>query len=66
MLTGLLQRYNPHWLQPLAKGLLTAAGAALIALNLWDAVQARREHYGKVRNQLPSRLRGRLHRTIER
>lgn len=64
VLTGLLQRYNPHWLQPLAKGLLTAAGAALIALNLWDAVQARRERYGKVRNQLPSRLRGRLHRTI--
>lgn len=61
---GVLQRFNPHWLQPLAKGLLTGIGAILIGLNLWDAIQARREEYGKVRNQLPAGMRGRLHRWI--
>ena len=64
VLLGMLQQFNPHWLQPLAKGLLTGLGAVLIALNLWDAWQAHRENYGKIRNQLPYGLRGRLHRTI--
>ena len=40
---GVMQRFNPHWLQPLAKGLLTGIGAVLIVLNLWDAIQARRD-----------------------
>lgn len=64
VLLGMLQQFNPHWLQPLAKGLLTGLGAVLIALNLWDAWQAHRENYGKIRNQLPYGLRGQLHRTI--
>lgn len=63
-LTELLQRFNPHWLKPLARILLTAIGGALIALNLWDAWQAHRENYGKIRNQLPASLRGGLHRAI--
>ena len=44
VLTEVLQRVNPHWLQPLAKGVLTVMGSALIALNLWDAIQARKEN----------------------
>lgn len=63
-LTGLLQRFNPAWLQPLARGLLTVMGGALIALNVWDALQALRSDYGKIRNQLPAGLRGCLHRMI--
>ncbi|MEE1199175.1 MAG: hypothetical protein U0L09_00830, partial [Christensenellales bacterium] len=63
-LTELLQRFNPAWLQPLARGLLTIVGGALIALNVWDALQALRSDYGKIRNQLPAGLRGRLHRMI--
>lgn len=61
---GLLQRCNPTWLRPLARGLLTALGAVLIALNLWDAWQIRRQRFGRVRNQLPTALRGGLHRAI--
>jgi hypothetical protein len=64
-LLGVLQRFNPTWLRPLAKGLMTALGAALIALNLWDAWQAHRENFGKIRNQLPTQLRGALHRAIK-
>lgn len=64
VLLGVMQRFNPHWLQPLAKGVLTGMGAILIALNLWDAYQAHRENFGKIRNQLPAGLRSRLHRAI--
>lgn len=63
-LLELMQRFNPHWLQPLAKGVLTGMGAILIALNLWDAWQAYRANYGKIRNQLPSAIRSRLHKAI--
>ena len=63
-LLELMQRFNPHWLQPLAKGVLTGMGAVLIILNLWDAWQAHRANYGKIRNQLPAAIRGRLHRAI--
>lgn len=64
VLLELMQRFNPHWLQPLAKGILTGMGAILIALNLWDAWQAHRANYGKIRNQLPAALRSRLHKII--
>jgi len=64
VLLEIMQRFNPLWLQPLARIVLTVMGAALIALNLWDAWQARRENFGKIRNQLPAFLRGRLHRII--
>ncbi|MGN0803378.1 MAG: hypothetical protein ACI4MF_12355 [Candidatus Faecivicinus sp.] len=63
-LLGVLQQFSPHWLQPLARGLLTVIGGALAVVNLWDAVQARRENYGRIRNQLPSRMRRGLHRAI--
>lgn len=57
--------WNPVWLGQAAKWTLTAVGAALVALNLWDAWQARRSRYGSIRNQLPAGLRGKLRRAIE-
>jgi len=63
-LMEVLQRFNPGWLQPLARWILTGMGAVLIAMNLWDAWQARRENFGGIRNQLPTGLRSRLHRLI--
>ena len=63
-LLSVLQRFNPHWLQPLARILLTGVGLALAALNLWDALQAHRENYGGIRNQLPAGMRRRLHHAI--
>ena len=60
----LLQRYNPHWLRPLSRWLMTGIGAVLILLNLSDAYHAYRNDLGSVRNQLPSGLRGQLHRLI--
>ena len=64
VLLDVLQRFNPHWLQPLARILLTAIGGALAALNLWDALQIRHENLGGVRNQLPAGMRRKLHRAI--
>jgi len=64
VLLELMQKFNPYWLQPLAKWILTGMGAILILLNLWDAWQARKENFGKIRNQLPSRLRGGMHKSI--
>ena len=63
-LLSVLQRFNPHWLQPLARILLTVIGGALAAMNLWDALQARRQNLGGIRNQLPAGMRRRLHRAI--
>ena len=63
-LLDVLQRFNPRWLQPLARILLTVIGGALAALNLWDALQARRENLGGIRNQLPAGMRRKLHRAI--
>ena len=57
--------WNPVWLGRAAKWALTALGAALIGLNLWDALQARRGRYGSIHNQLPARQRNRLRRAIE-
>lgn len=64
VLLDVLQRFNPQWMQPLARYVLTVMGTLLIALNLWDAWQARGERYGRVRNQLPRGMRARLHRAI--
>ena len=52
------------WLPLAMKLFLTAYSALLILLNLWDALAARREAYGQIRNQLPARLRRFLHRRI--
>ena len=59
-LLRVFQRFNPTWLHPLARWLLTGIGAALIALNLSDALHAKRGDLGGVRNQLPGGVRGGL------
>ena len=63
-LLGAMQRANPDWLRPLARGLLTALGAAMIFLNVGDALAAQRGDYGAIRNQLPGGLRGALQRAV--
>ena len=64
VLLGVMQRANPDWLRPLARGLLTALGAAMILLNVRDALAAQRGDYGRIRNQLPGGLRGALQRAV--
>lgn len=64
LLIGVMQRFNPVWLKPLTKILLTVIGGALILLNVWDAWQAHRENYGGVKNQLPVSVRTKLHKAI--
>ena len=66
VLLDLLQRLNPAWLHPLARWLLTVVGGALVALNLSDALHARRGDLGGVKNQLPGGLRGGLRGLIQR
>ncbi|HML48781.1 MAG TPA: hypothetical protein PKE04_18725, partial [Clostridia bacterium] len=63
---GLLRLWNPVWLPTASKVTLTVVSATLILLNLRDGLMARREAYGKVRNQLPSGLRARLQARIRR
>lgn len=66
LLLGVLQKFNPHWMQPLAKILLTVLGGILIVLNLSDAYHAHFADYGKIRNQLPASLRGGLRNAIQK
>lgn len=66
LLLGVLQAWNPLWLSFALKSVLSAAGLALMAVNLTDAVRAARGEYGKVKNQLPSALRGKLQGFIRR
>ena len=66
VLLKLMQTLNPTWLLPLARILMTALGAVLIFLNLRDAHFARRGDLGKMRNQLPSGLRGGIRRMIQK
>lgn len=63
-LLGLFQQANPSWLLPVSRIVLTVLGGVMIILNLWDALQARRGEFGKVRNQLPKGLRRVLHSAI--
>lgn len=63
-LLNVLQQFNPTWIKPLARTLLTVIGCILIGMNLWDAWQAHRMEFGKIRNQLPGALRKRLHSII--
>ncbi len=58
--------WNPHWLPGALKIILAAIGLALIALNVWDALAARRQEHGKVKNQLPQGARRFLHDTMQR
>lgn len=64
-LFSLLSAWNPQWLPLLSKWVMTAIAAALILLNGWDAAQSMRGRYGKVKNQLPKRMRGGLQNRIK-
>ncbi|MBQ8954676.1 MAG: hypothetical protein IJ048_11220 [Clostridia bacterium] len=57
--------WNPIWLPTAARLLLTAIGGVLIVLNVMDAWAARHEQYGRIKNQLPGRIRGFLNRRIK-
>ncbi|NLG24245.1 MAG: hypothetical protein GX558_02745 [Clostridiales bacterium] len=59
-LYGLVGLYAPTWLQPALRWGMTALAIALAAINVLDAVNARRERYGQIKNQLPAGLRRRL------
>ena len=61
---SVLSAWNPTWLPLVAKLLLTVIGGVLIVLNLLDARNARRERYGKIKNQLPRGLRRFLNQRI--
>ena len=61
MLLEILQALNPTWLAPAVRILLTAATLALALLTLRDAWYAHRGDLGRMKNQLPSGLRGKLH-----
>ena len=65
-LARLWVRFAPPWFPLAAKIAATAVGLWLIALNVMDAVSARRQAYGEIRNQLPTKLRGGLNRMIRR
>lgn len=59
------QRFNPSWLRPAARWIMTLLGIILIILTLSDAFHASRGELGSIRNQLPSPLRGKLRRVIQ-
>lgn len=61
MLLGILQALNPTWLAPAVRVLLTAVTAVLALLTLRDAWYARKGDLGRMKNQLPAGLRGKLH-----
>ena len=65
-LSRLWARFAPSWLPTATRLIATAIGVGLIGLNLADAWNARRGEYGKIRNQLPSPLRGGLRKRILR
>lgn len=58
---SVFRMWNPQWLPQALKVVLTLAGLALIALNVWDALALLRQEHGKVKNQLPQRARQYLH-----
>jgi hypothetical protein len=64
LLLAAMQAWDPSWLAPALKFMLTAYCVALMLLNLWDAWNARKERYGRIKNQLPPRMRGWLRRRI--
>ncbi len=61
LLLGILQALNPTWLAPSLRILLTAMTAILALLTLRDAWYARKGDLGRMKNQLPAGLRGKLH-----
>lgn len=65
ILTEIFQRFNPGWLRPAARWIMTIFGGILIVLTCLDAFHASRGELGSIRNQLPSPLRGKLRRLIQ-
>ncbi len=61
LLLGILQALNPTWLAPALRIVLTAMTAVLALLTLRDAWYARKGDLGRMKNQLPTGLRGKLH-----
>lgn len=61
----LFQRWNPTWLMPLAKYVMTALALFLAALQIHDAFRARQARYGRMLSQLPGGIRRRLSRRIQ-
>jgi hypothetical protein len=66
LLLGLLQAFNPTWLAPAVRILMTALTVFLAALTLRDALYARKGELGRMKNQLPVGLRGALQQAIKR
>ncbi|MBQ2954910.1 MAG: hypothetical protein IJE08_00460 [Clostridia bacterium] len=64
VLLGVMQRLNPTWLIPVSRWILTMIGAGLVFMNLFDAAAAVRGDLGRMKNQLPGRMRSFLHRMI--
>lgn len=58
--------YAPPWLPLIVKIIVTVIGCTLIIINLLDAVRARKEEYGQIRNQLPASFRKGLRNIIQR
>jgi hypothetical protein len=58
-------RYAPSWFPLAVRIVMTVAGGILIVMNVLDAVNARAQQYGRIRNQLPSALRLRLRSFIQ-
>ena len=65
-LLEMLQAFNPTWMLPVARWVMTGLGLVLILLNLWDAFQIGSGHWEKIRNQLPGGMRKGLRHLIER
>ena len=63
---SLFNAWNPIWLPMVARLLLTAIGGVLIVFNLMDAWLARHEQYGRIKNQLPGKIRGFLNKHIKK
>ncbi len=61
----LFQRWDPSWLIPAAKYVMTALALGLAALQIHDAFRARQARYGKMLSQLPGGMRTRLSRRIQ-
>jgi hypothetical protein len=61
LLLGILQALNPTWLAPAVRIFLTVTTAILAHLTLRDAWYAKKGDLGRMKNQLPAGLRGKLH-----
>jgi len=65
VLLSLLSKWNLQWLPLLAKWVMTVVALALLLLNGWDALQALKGRYGRIKNQLPGHRRSALQNRIK-